>query len=49
MMDGKTVIAGCYTTLRYADDGNSSYARIDAEIPPCIDTKRIEAFLNRID
>lgn len=49
MMDGETVIVGCYTTLRYADDGNSSYARVDAEIPSCIDTSKIKAFVEQID
>ena len=49
MKDGTTVICGTYTTLRYADDGNSSYATVSAEIPEMIDTACIERFLERID
>lgn len=49
MKDGKVVISGTYTTLRYADDGNSSYAMVEAEVPPMIDVKKIERFLAEID
>ena len=49
MMDGKTVVAGCYTTLRYADDGNSSYGYVSDEIPKEIDVKGIERFMEAID
>ncbi|MBD5390260.1 ATP-grasp domain-containing protein [bacterium] len=44
-MDGKTIIGGCYRTDRYADDGNSSYAFLTAEIPDCIDVSKIRSFL----
>ena len=49
MMDGRVVISGTYITLRYADDGNSSYATISAEIPSMIDVTKIEQFLSEID
>ncbi len=49
MKDGTTVVCGTYTTLRYADDGNSSYATVSAGIPDMIDTACIEWFLERID
>lgn len=49
MNDGRVVISGNYTTLRYADDGNSSYATISDEIPQMIDVKKIEQFLAKID
>jgi len=49
MNDGTTIICGTYTTLRYADDGNSSYAVISDEVPDTIDTACIERFLERIN
>lgn len=49
MMDGRTIFSGTYTTLRYADDGNSSYATIEKDIPEMIDQEKMQLFLEKID
>lgn len=49
MMDGRIIISGTYTSIRYADDGNSSYATITDELPPMIDAAKIKQYLTKMD
>ena len=49
MMDGKTVLAGAIIRDRFDQRGSTSHGLITANIPGCVDTKKIEQFLEKID
>lgn len=48
LFDGKVIIAGAFIRDRWADSGSSSHGYITSCIPKCVDTAKVEEYVERI-